>query len=153
MKTMNNVFEIIAQDCKGDLERCEFCSDGYCSECGLRKSLLNLSEKAILELSIKRKTMFKPMYDRLYVQRLEDKEEKTASGLILTSESKTAIARGVVIKTGFGRLTPDKKISLPLMVEEDDIVVFQKYAGIDAGNDHIFLKEEEILAIEVSEVD
>lgn len=97
--------------------------------------------------------MFKPMYDRLYVKKLEDKEEKTASGLILSSENKSAVARGEVIEAGFGYRVKGDEIPCSLFIKDGDIIVFQKYSGIDAGNDHIFLREEEVLAIEVNEVD
>lgn len=93
------------------------------------------------------------MYDRLYVKKLEEKEEKTASGLILSSENKSAVARGEVIEAGFGYRAKFDEVQSPLFIKDGDVIVFQKYSGIDAGNNHVFLKEEEVLAVEVNEVD
>jgi chaperonin GroES len=106
-----------------------------------------------IELPKRRKSMFKPMYDRLYVEKLEDKEEKSSSGLIMSTENKSAIARGKVIEAGFGYRVKYDEVPCPLHIKDFDIIIFPKYSGIDAGDNHVFLKEEEVLAVEVPEVD
>ncbi len=91
----------------------------------------------------------KPLYDRVVVKPIEEKEEKTASGIIIPDTAKEKPSEGEVIAVGEGRLLENGQI-VPLKVKVGDRVVYSKYAGNDFvldGEDVIILREEDILAI------
>lgn len=88
----------------------------------------------------------RPLYDRVYVQRLEEKEEKTAGGIIIPDAAKEKAQTGRVIAVGEGRRTEQGTL-VPLAVKVGDIVFFAKYAGTDAGKESLILREDDILAI------
>ena len=87
----------------------------------------------------------RPLYDRILVQRLED-EGKTASGLYIPENAKEKAQTGKVVSVGSGRVTADGK-AVPMQVKVGDLIFFGKYAGTDAGKDHIIIREEEVLGI------
>jgi chaperonin GroES len=87
----------------------------------------------------------RPLYDRVLVQRLED-DNKTASGLYIPDNAKEKAQTGKVVSVGVGRVTADGK-TVPLQVKVGDVVFFGKYAGTDAGKDHLIIREEEILGV------
>lgn len=87
----------------------------------------------------------RPLYDRVLVQRLED-ESKTPSGLYIPENAKEKAQTGKVVSVGTGKVTTDGK-QIPLQVKVGDVIFFGKYAGTDAGKDHLIIREEEILGI------
>lgn len=88
---------------------------------------------------------FRPLGDRVLVKRLES-EEKTASGLIIIPDvAKEKAQTGKVIAVGSGRMYEGK--TTPLAVQVNDVVYFGKYAGTDAGENHIIIREDDILGI------
>lgn len=87
---------------------------------------------------------FRPLGDRVLIKRLEG-EEKTASGIIIPDAAKEKAQTGKVIAVGQGRTF--EGITTPLTVQVNDIVYFGKYAGTDAGQDHLIVKEDDILGI------
>jgi len=87
----------------------------------------------------------RPLYDRVLVKRLET-EEKTQGGIIIPDTAKEKGQTGKVIAVGNGRLSKDGTIS-PLQVKAGDIVYFGKYAGTDTGDDHLIIREDEILGV------
>ncbi len=91
----------------------------------------------------------KPLYDRVVVKPVEEKEEKTPSGIIIPDTAKEKPSEGEVIAVGEGRLLENGQI-VPLKVKVGDKVVYSKYAGNEFvldGEDVIILREEDILAI------
>jgi chaperonin GroES len=91
---------------------------------------------------------FRPLYDRVLVKRLTA-EDKTTGGLFLPETAKEKPQQAEVIAAGSGRLTKNNEIR-PLTVKSGDIVLFGKYAGDEVkidGEEHIILREEDILAI------
>ena len=91
---------------------------------------------------------FRPLYDRILVKRLES-ETVSAGGLFIPETAKEKPQQAEVIATGTGRLT-DKGQTIALIVKPGDKVLFGKYAGDEIkldGEDHIILKESDILAI------
>jgi chaperonin GroES len=91
---------------------------------------------------------FRPLQDRLLVQRL-DEEEKTRGGIIIPDTAKEKPQQGRVLAVGPGR-RDDKGEVIPLDVRTGDKVMFAKYAGTEIkidGEDRIILREEDILAI------
>jgi len=91
----------------------------------------------------------RPLYDRVVVKPIEEKEEKTPSGIIIPDTAKEKPSEGEVIAVGEGRLLENGQIA-PLKVKVGDKVVYSKYAGnefVVDGEDLIVLREDDILAI------
>jgi chaperonin GroES len=91
---------------------------------------------------------FRPLHDRLLVQRLEE-EEKSRGGIIIPDTAKEKPQQGRVLAVGPGR-RDDKGEIHPLDVRSGDRVLFAKYAGTEIkidGEDRIILREEDVLAI------
>jgi len=87
----------------------------------------------------------RPLYDRVLIKRLEV-EEKTQGGIIIPDTAKEKGQTGEVVAVGTGKLSKDGSIT-PLQVKAGDKVYFGKYSGTDVGDDHIILREDEILGI------
>jgi len=95
-----------------------------------------------------KKLNLKPLGDRLVVEPLE-KEEKTASGIILPETAKEKPQEGTVLAAGPGRIDDDGK-RIPMDVKTGDVVLYAKYAGTEVKIDDrklLILKESDILAI------
>ena len=99
----------------------------------------------------------KPMYGRVLVFPHDGStEEEDESQFQLTEGSKPKPTRGTVLAVGHGHRAPDGTL-IPLKVQVDDVIVFNKYSGIKiedtAGDETKELKvinEDEILCIETS---
>ena len=70
------------------------------------------------------KLNLKPLGDRLVVEPLE-KEERTASGIILPETAKEKPQEGTVLAAGPGRTDDDGK-RLPMDVKVGDVVLYAK---------------------------
>ena len=95
-----------------------------------------------------KKINLKPLADRLVVEPTE-KEEKTASGIILPETAKEKPQEGTVLAAGPGRTDDDGK-RIPMDVKTGDTVLYAKYAGTEVKIDEkklLILKESDILAI------
>jgi chaperonin GroES len=91
----------------------------------------------------------KPMSDRVIVrEHTDDKEKKTASGIILPSgsgEDKSS-KRGEVVAVGPGKIEGGK--TQPMSVKAGDSVLFQWGDKIKIeGEEYYIVRESEILAI------
>ncbi len=94
------------------------------------------------------KMNLRPLADRVVVEPSE-KEEKTASGIILPETAKEKPQEGQVIAVGPGRRDDDGKL-IPMDVKKGDAVLFAKYAGTEVkieDKKYLILKESDILAI------
>jgi chaperonin GroES len=87
----------------------------------------------------------KPLGDRVLVKRIEG-EERTASGIIIPDVAKEKAQTGSVLAVGAGKRDIDGQV-IPLEVRVGDVVYFGKYAGTEAGNDHLIIREDDILGI------
>ena len=90
----------------------------------------------------------KPLYDRLIVKRIEEKEQRRG-GIIIPDTAKEKPMEGKVIAVGSGKAEKDGKRT-PLEVKVGDRVLFGKYAGQEIKIDdkeHVILKEDEVLGI------
>ncbi len=95
-----------------------------------------------------KKLNLKPLGDRLVVEPTE-KEERTASGIILPETAKEKPQEGTVLAAGPGRTDDDGK-RIPMDVKVGDVVLYAKYAGTEVKIDDkklLILKESDILAI------
>jgi len=91
---------------------------------------------------------FRPLHDRILVERVGE-EEKTKSGIIIPDSAREKQQRGKVIAVGNGRVN-DKGEVLKLDVKVGDVVLFEKYGGEDItidGKDYVVLKEEGVIGV------
>ena len=89
----------------------------------------------------------KPLGDRIVLEAIE-KEEKTASGIVLPDTAKEKPQEGRVVAVGSGRWENGQKIELEVKV--GDRVIFSKYAGTEVEVDdkeYLILRESDVLAI------
>jgi chaperonin GroES len=89
----------------------------------------------------------KPLYDRILVKRIEEKEQKKGS-IIIPDTAREKPMEGKVIAVGAGRLEKGERIKLEVKV--GDRVMFGKYSGTEIkidDHDHVILKEDEVLGI------
>ena len=90
----------------------------------------------------------RPLHDRVVVRRLEG-ESKTKGGIIIPDTAKEKPIEGEVLAVGNGRVLKDGSVR-KLEVKVGDVVLFGKYTGTEveiAGEPHIVLREDDILAI------
>ncbi len=88
-----------------------------------------------------------PLHDRVLVKRLEA-EETTKGGIIIPDTAKEKPQEAEVIAVGKGRVGDDGKV-IPLDVKKGDKVLIGKFSGTEVtidGEEHVILREEEILA-------
>lgn len=90
----------------------------------------------------------KPLGDRLVVEPKE-REETTASGIILPETAKEKPQEGDVVAIGPGRRDDDgKRVEMDVAI--GDKVLYAKYAGTEIkvdGKKLLILKESDVLAI------
>jgi chaperonin GroES len=95
------------------------------------------------------KVNLKPLGDRLIVEPIE-REEVTASGIVLPETAKEKPQEGKVLAVGPGR-RDEKGERIPMDVKVGDRVLFAKYAGtevkLDPDRKVLVLKESDVLAI------
>ena len=89
--------------------------------------------------------IFRPLGDRVLIKRVEG-QETTVGGIIIPDAAKEKAQTGLVIAVGQGRLDNAGKTIEP-RVHNGDMVYFSKYAGTEIGDEHIVLKEDDILGI------
>lgn len=89
---------------------------------------------------------FRPLYDRVLVERIENSDEKTVGGIIIPDAAKEKAQIGRVVVAGAGRVTPEGKV-IASQVKAGDKVFFSKYAGTEAGDNLLVIREDEILGI------
>ena len=90
----------------------------------------------------------KPLYDRVLVKRVEEKEQKRG-GIIIPDAAKEKPMEGKVIAVGAGRVDKDGK-RVAMEVKVGDRILFGKYAGTEIKIDdeeHLILREDEVLAV------
>jgi chaperonin GroES len=90
----------------------------------------------------------RPLQDRLLL-RPSDAEEKSAGGIIIPDTAKEKPQEGTVVAAGKGKVADNGKLT-PLDVKVGDRVLYGKYSGAEitvAGEKHVILREEDVLAI------
>jgi chaperonin GroES len=88
----------------------------------------------------------RPLGGRVLVKRLESQEDRTPGGIIIPDSAKEKAQTGAVIATGNGHRDAEGRL-VPLQVKAGDTVYFGKYSGTEAGDNHIILREDEILGL------
>ncbi len=90
----------------------------------------------------------RPLYDRIVVKRIEEKEQMQG-GLYIPDSAKEKPQEGEVVATGKGKRLEDGKL-VPLDVQAGDRVLFGKYSGSEIkldGEEYMIMREDEILGI------
>jgi chaperonin GroES len=87
----------------------------------------------------------RPLYDRVLIKKA-NLEEKTEGGIILPESSQEKAQTGQVVATGEGHRLSSGQIQ-PLQVKKGDMVFFGKFAGTEAGDDYLVIREDEILGV------
>jgi len=91
----------------------------------------------------------RPLYDRIVVKRVEEQDEKTASGLIIPDTAKEKPQQGEVVAAGKGKRLEDGKV-VGLDVQVGDRILFGKYSGSEIkidGQEYLIMREDEVLGV------
>jgi chaperonin GroES len=91
---------------------------------------------------------FRPLHDRVVVERL-DSDEKTAGGIIIPDSAQEKPMQGKILAVGSGARDDSGKLQ-PLDVKEGDTVLFGKWSGTEVkidGKDLLIMKESDIMGI------
>ena len=89
----------------------------------------------------------KPLLDRV-VLKVEEAEEKTKSGIILSSAAQEKPQFATVVAVGPGGIVDGKEVEM--YVKVGDKVIASKYAGTEVkldGQEYTIVKQNDILAI------
>ena len=90
----------------------------------------------------------RPLGDRVLVKP-EKAEQKTASGLYISSGAQEKPQRGEVIAVGAGKLD-DKGERIPVDVKVGDVVIYGKYGGNEVkidGEEYLIMRDSDIYAV------
>src|ERR1700727_716175 len=90
----------------------------------------------------------RPLYDRVVVKRIEDKEAMQG-GLYIPDSAKEKPQEGEVVAIGKGKRLEDGKL-VALDVQVGDRILFGKYSGSDIkldGEEYMIMREDEIVGI------
>ena len=88
-----------------------------------------------------------PLGDRVVLKQLEA-EEKTKSGIILTSAAQEKPQEAEVVAVGPGGVVDGKEVTM--QVKEGQKVIYSKYAGTEVKldeNEYIIVRQNDILAV------
>ena len=91
---------------------------------------------------------FKPLYDKILVERLEEKN-RTKSGIIIPDTAKEKPMEGKVVAIGSG-IKDNKGNVTSLEVQIGDKILFAKWGGTEVkldNKDFLIMKESDILGI------
>ncbi|CAM2786097.1 co-chaperone GroES [Fructilactobacillus fructivorans] len=92
--------------------------------------------------------MLEPLGDRVIVE-VQEPEEKNVGGIVLANKAKEKPQMGKVVAVGAGRVLDNGQKVAP-SVKEDDMVMFDKYAGTKVeydGTPYLVMHEKDLLAI------
>ncbi len=90
----------------------------------------------------------RPLYDRLVVRRIEQKET-IQSGIIIPDTAKEKPQEAEVVAVGRGKRLEDGTL-VSLDVKVGDRILFGKYSGSDIkidGEEYLILREDEVLGV------
>ncbi len=90
----------------------------------------------------------RPLYDRIVVKRIEQKEQ-IQGGIIIPDTAKEKPQEGEVVAVGQGKRLENGKV-VALDVKAGDRILFGKYSGNEIkidGNEYTIMREDEVLGI------
>ena len=91
---------------------------------------------------------FRPLHDRVVVERIEA-EEKSVGGIIIPDTAKEKPQQGEVIAVGPGGRDEAGKL-IPIDVQVGDRVLFAKWSGTEVkidGDEYLIMKESDIMGV------
>jgi len=94
------------------------------------------------------KQTFKPINDKIIVERIENKET-TKGGIIIPEQGKERPNEGVIIACGPGKMLDDGNYK-PMQVKKGDKIMFSAFAGVELkveDNKYLILSESDVLVI------
>ena len=90
----------------------------------------------------------RPLYDRIVVKRVEEKET-IQGGIIIPDSAKEKPQEGEVVAVGQGKRLENGKVVAP-DVKAGDRILFGKYSGSEIkldGEEYVIMREDEVLGI------
>jgi chaperonin GroES len=90
----------------------------------------------------------RPLYDRIVVKRIEEKEQ-VQGGIIIPDSAKEKPQEGEVVAVGQGKRLESGKV-VALDVKAGDRILFGKYSGNEIkidGEEYVIMREDEVLGI------
>jgi chaperonin GroES len=90
----------------------------------------------------------RPLYDRIVVKRIEEKEV-VQGGIIIPDSAKEKPQQGEVVAAGQGKRLENGKV-VALDVKVGDRILFGKYSGSEIkldGEEYVIMREDEVLGI------
>jgi chaperonin GroES len=90
----------------------------------------------------------RPLYDRIVVKRIEEKET-VRGGIIIPDSAKEKPQEGEVVAVGHGKRLENGTL-VPLDVKAGDRILFGKYSGSDIaleGEEFMIMREDEVLGV------
>jgi chaperonin GroES len=91
---------------------------------------------------------FRPLHDRVVVERIEA-EARTAAGIIIPDTAKEKPQQGEVVAVGPGGRDENGKL-IPIDVKAGDRVLFGKWSGTEVKIDdveYLIMKESDIMGV------
>jgi chaperonin GroES len=92
---------------------------------------------------------FRPLGDRVAIERIEMAEESTG-GIYIPDNARDKPQQGTVLAVGPGRRTTQTGELMPMGVKAGDRVLFGKYSGAEVkidGREVLIAREDEILGV------
>ena len=90
----------------------------------------------------------RPLYDRILVKRVEDKETRRG-GIIIPDTAKEKPMEAEVVAVGKGKINEDGK-QFPLDVKKGDRILIGKYSGTEVkidGIEYTILREDDVVGV------
>jgi chaperonin GroES len=90
---------------------------------------------------------FRPLYDRIVVKRIDEKET-LRSGIIIPDSAQEKPQEAEVVAIGHGKLIEGKLF--PLDVKVGDRILFGKYSGDEiklGGHEYLTMREDDVLGV------
>jgi chaperonin GroES len=90
----------------------------------------------------------RPLYDRIVVKRIEEKET-TRNGIVIPDSAQEKPQEGEVLAVGRGKRLEDGTL-VALDVKVGDRILFGKYSGSESkldGTEYLIMREEDVLGI------
>ena len=90
----------------------------------------------------------RPLYDRIVVKRIEERET-TRRGIIIPDSAQEKPQEGEVIAVGQGKRLDDGKL-VALDLKAGDRVLFGKYSGNEIkldGEEYLIMREDDVLGV------
>ena len=90
----------------------------------------------------------RPLYDRIVVKRVEERES-TVHGIVIPDSAKEKPQEGEVLAVGHGKRLEDGRL-VALDLKTGDRILFGKYSGNEItldGTEYIIMREDDVLGM------